>query len=149
MTALELEEYTGFLVRRAQQAHASLWFREVSSEITSVQFGALSLLQRHPGIDQRTLGEHLQLDRSTVADVSSRLQARGDIRRERDQTDRRRNILHLSEQGMAVLAELQPRARRVNELLVDGLSDRDRSELRRLLHALLDSPRITGLIDKA
>ena len=146
MTALELEEYTGFLVRRAQQAHASLWFREVSTEITSVQFGALDLLQRHPGIDQRTLGEHLQLDRSTVADVSSRLQARGDIRRERDQLDRRRNILHLTSQGLDVVTELQPAARKVNDLLVENLGEHDRTELRRLLHALLDSPGISGLI---
>ena len=147
MAALNLAEYTGFLIRRAQQVHASLWLREASTEITSVQFGALNLLQLHPGIDQRTLGEYLQLDRSTIADVSRRLQRRGYIERDRDAGDRRRNILQLTRLGVAVLSELQPRARRVNQILVGNLSERDRDELHRLLNILLASPQLTRLTD--
>jgi DNA-binding MarR family transcriptional regulator len=147
MAALNLAEYTGFLIRRAQQVHASLWLREASTEITSVQFGALNLLQLHPGIDQRTLGDYLQLDRSTIADVSRRLQRRGYIERDRDAADRRRNILQLTQLGVAVLTELQPRARRVNQILVGNLTERDRDELHRLLNILLASPQLTSLTD--
>ncbi|WP_346233283.1 MarR family winged helix-turn-helix transcriptional regulator [Parafrigoribacterium mesophilum] len=149
MAALNLAEYTGFLIRRAQQVHSSLWLREASTEITSVQFGALNLLQLHPGIDQRTLGGYLQLDRSTIADVSRRLQRRGYIERDRDQVDRRRNILHLTPLGAAVLAEMQPRARRVNQILVGDLTERDRMELHRLLNILLASAQLTDLTDPA
>jgi DNA-binding MarR family transcriptional regulator len=147
MTALDLSEYTGFLIRRAQQAHASLWFTEGSFEITSVQFGALNLLQLHPGIDQRTLGEHLKLDRSTITDVCRRLQQRGYIERERDPEDRRRNILHLTPLGLEVVTELQPRARRINQILVGGLTQHDRDELHRLLNVLLSSPDLPGIPD--
>jgi DNA-binding MarR family transcriptional regulator len=146
MTALDLAEYTGFLIRRAQQVHAALWLREASTEITSVQFGALNLLQLFPGIDQRTLGEHLQLDRSTIADVSRRLEQRGYIERDRDPADRRRNILRLTPGGLAALADMQPRVNRVNQTLVSALSEADRAELHRLLNALLTSPQITGLV---
>ena len=146
MTALDLAEYTGFLIRRAQQVHAALWLREASDEITSVQFGALNLLQLYPGIDQRTLGEHLQLDRSTIADVSRRLEQRGYIERDRDPADRRRNILRLTPGGRAALATMQPRVRRVNRILVSALSEADRAELHRLLNALLTSPQVTGLV---
>ena len=146
MTALDPAKYTGFLIRRAQQAHAALWLREASSEITSVQFGALNLLQLHPGIDQRTLGEHLQLDRSTIADVARRLEQRGYIERDRDPADRRRNILRLTPNGVAVVATMQPRVNRVNQILVSALSQADRTELHRLLNALLTSPQITGLV---
>lgn len=147
MAALNLAEYTGFLIRRAQQVHASLWLREASTEITAVQFGALNLLQLHPGIDQRTLGEYLQLDRSTIADVCRRLQHRGYIERDRDASDRRRNILRLTELGAAVLTDMQPRARRVNQILVGDLSERDRIELHRLLNILLASANLKGLTD--
>jgi DNA-binding MarR family transcriptional regulator len=144
---LELAEYTGFLIRRAQQAHAALWSREASSLITSVQFGALSLLQQYPGVDQRTLGEHLQLDRSTIADLSRRLQRHGYIERDRDAGDRRRNILHLTDRGLAVLNDMRPRALRVNQILAGNLSEHDQAELHRLLNALLSSPRVATLID--
>jgi DNA-binding MarR family transcriptional regulator len=136
-TAAELADYTGFLVRRAQQLHAAVWQREASAEFTSVQFGALNLVHANPGIDQRMLGDHLQLDRSTIADVCARLERRGLIQRDRDPDDRRRNILSLTEQGEAVLAELLPRADRVHEVLVGGLTEPDRSELHRLLTLLL------------
>lgn len=135
---VELADYTGFLMRRAQQLHAAVWQREASAEFTSVQFGALNLIHASPGIDQRTLGEHLQLDRSTIADVCGRLERRGLIRRDRDPEDRRRNVLSLTEQGESVLRQLLPRADRVHDVLVGGLSETDRAELHRLLTLLLD-----------
>lgn len=137
-TTVNLADYTGFLIRRAQQLHAAVWQREASAEFTSVQFGALNLVHANPGIDQRTLGEHLQLDRSTIADVCGRLERRGLIRRDRDPADRRRNILALTGQGESVLSQLLPRADRVHEVLVGGLSEADRKELHRLLTLLLD-----------
>jgi DNA-binding MarR family transcriptional regulator len=134
---VELADYTGFLIRRAQQLHAAVWQREASADFTSVQFGALNLVHANPGIDQRTLGEHLQLDRSTIADVCARLERRGLIQRDRDADDRRRNILSLTGEGEAVLGELIPRADRVHQVLVGGLSEPDRAELHRLLTLLL------------
>ena len=138
MAPADLSAYTGFLLRRAQQLHAAVWQQEASADYTSVQFGALNLLQANPGIDQRTLGEHLALDRSTIADVCHRLERRGLIVRDRDPQDRRRNVLSLSDRGRGVLAGLLPRADRVHEVLVGGLDERDRLELHRLLGLLLD-----------
>ncbi|TQL46976.1 DNA-binding MarR family transcriptional regulator [Homoserinimonas aerilata] len=139
MLSPELARYTGYLVRRAQQLHAALWQQELLTESTSVQFGVLSLLASNPGIDQRSLGALLQLDRSTVADVVLRMERRGLIARVRDEGDRRRNILSLTEQGSEELATLLPHAERVNEALVGGLDERDRAELNRLLGILLDT----------
>lgn len=134
-----LARYTGYLVRRAQQVHAALWAQEIDSDITSVQFGVLSLLKSNPGIDQRSLGELLQLDRSTIADLVSRLEGRGLIERVRDVGDRRRKILTLTRGGAVQLEDLWEHADRVNERLVGGLGDRDRAELNRLLGILVES----------
>ena len=41
--------YTGHLLRRAQQVHLAVWQREVSNEVTSVQFAALAVLDRVGG----------------------------------------------------------------------------------------------------
>jgi DNA-binding MarR family transcriptional regulator len=133
----ELADYTGYLIRRAQQVHAAVWLREVGSDITSVQFGVLNVLALHPDSDQRTVGDHLGLDRSTIADLVARLEKRGYLRRVRDASDRRRNLLRLSEQGRAELDQLLPAALRVNEHLTARMSGAEHAELRRLLGLLL------------
>jgi DNA-binding MarR family transcriptional regulator len=138
MDALEPLHFTGFLIRRAQQAHVAAWQREVSAEISSVQFGVLSVLARRPGASQRELCDELDLDRSTIADLVVRLQKRGLIDRERADGDRRRNTLRLSSSGLIELDRLIPLVENVERALTDGLSVADRAELRRLLQGVLE-----------
>ncbi|MDT0183985.1 MarR family transcriptional regulator [Microbacterium sp. ARD31] len=129
--------FTGFLLRRAQQVHVALWTREVSAEISSVQYGVLAVLERHPGASQRELGDELDLDRSTIADLAARLDRRGLIDRRPHAGDRRRNTLWLTEAGEEELTRLRRGAQRVESLLTDHLERRDRAELRVLLRSLL------------
>ena len=131
--------FTGFLIRRSQQAHVAAWQRVVSAEVTSVQFGVLLALDSDPGMSQRELCETLDLDRSTIAEIVTRLQRRGLIERERHAVDRRRNILTLSPTGRAELATLLPRVERVDEVLVGGMTPEDGEELRRLLSMMLET----------
>lgn len=58
-----LSKYTGSLVRRAQQRHVAVWLAEVSAEVTSVQYAALEVLHETPGVNQRQLGDQLDVDR--------------------------------------------------------------------------------------
>ena len=135
----DVSEYTGYLIRRAQQAHVATWQHEVSAEVTSVQFGVLNVLARTPGASQQQLVERLDLDRSTIADIVARLERRGLIERIRDGADRRRNVLHLTRLGENELEALLPRVARVDEVLTQGLGDSEKAELRRLLSILLAS----------
>ncbi|MCS5734557.1 MarR family winged helix-turn-helix transcriptional regulator [Herbiconiux daphne] len=137
MHPTQLSEYTGYLIRRAQQAHVAVWQREVSAEVTSVQFGVLNVLAGTPGASQQELVVQLDLDRSTIADIVSRLERRGLIARARDLGDRRRNVLRLTDDGRAELAALQPRVARVDEVLTGALDASEREQLRHLLAAVL------------
>ena len=64
------------MIRRAQQALNLVWNDEVSKTITSPQFAVLNALFQEPNIDQRTLGDRVALDRSTVAEIVARLTSR-------------------------------------------------------------------------
>ena len=141
----DVSEYTGYLIRRAQQAHVAAWQREVSAEVTSVQFGVLTVLAGTPGASQQHLVERLDLDRSTIADIVARLERRGLIERIRDDADRRRNVLHLTPLGERELAALRPRVARVDQVLTAGLGAEDALMLRRILSTLLDSPSVQQL----
>ncbi|MEZ3179488.1 MarR family transcriptional regulator [Streptomyces pimonensis] len=124
--ALDLHNYIGHLIRRAEQVHTALWFRHVSREITSQQFAVLNALRREPGIDQRTLADRTSLDRSTVNQMVRRLTEQHYVSQVRDETDRRRTLLELTDEGAELLDALIPSAERVNEQLLMSLSESER-----------------------
>jgi 2-polyprenyl-6-methoxyphenol hydroxylase-like FAD-dependent oxidoreductase/DNA-binding MarR family transcriptional regulator len=131
--------YTGHLIRRAQQRHVALWQERVSAEVSSVQYAALSVLERMPGANQSELGEELDLDRSTIADIVSRLERRGVIERSAHVSDRRRNVLRLTDTGLAEVARLRPLVTEANSELTTGLSAEELTTLRALLTRILSA----------
>jgi DNA-binding MarR family transcriptional regulator len=135
----DLRRHPGHLIRRAQQIHYWLWNAEVSSEVTSPQFAVLFALRAEKNIDQKTLGERVSLDRSTTAEVVARLRSRGLIQRFRDPRDARRNLLRLTAAGVRTTEQLIPKAVRMNRLLVSVLSEREQSELLRMLNLVVDA----------
>ncbi|ACC75415.1 MarR family transcriptional regulator [Paraburkholderia phymatum] len=132
-----LSKFTGSLVRRAQQRHVAVWLSEVSAEITSVQYAALEILQKTPGINQRQLGDELDVDRSTIADLTARLVRNGLVERSDDPGDKRSYVLFLTAAGKKQLAALRPRVEEVERILTARLTPRQSAELKRLLSALL------------
>jgi len=130
--------HTGSLIRRAQQRHAAEWLRLVPTTITSVQFAALAFLAETPGASQRELGDALEIDRSTVADLAARLERHGLVVREQDQADRRRNVLRVTPEGLREMKRLRPHVDHVEDALTRSLSPSEVAQLRTLLLRLLE-----------
>ncbi len=133
----EVLPHTGSLIRRAQQRHVAEWNRLVSNTMTSVQFAALAVLECKPGASQRELGDALEMDRSTIADLAARLERHGLVQREQDKTDRRRYVLHLTALGTSELARLRPLADQVEQALTVTLTPEELQQLHELLYSLL------------
>lgn len=129
--------HVGHLIRRAQQIHNKVWSTDVSDEVTSPQLFLLLALERDPGIDQRTLGAVVSLDRSTTADVVERMLGRGYVQKTRDPGDRRRNVLRLTAAGEVLVKELGPRSVKMNQRLLGMLEPYDGGELVRLLRSFV------------
>jgi DNA-binding MarR family transcriptional regulator len=125
--------HPGHLLRRAVQVLNLLWDQEVSHTITSPQFAALNALYAEPDLDQRTLGQRISLDRSTMAEVVSRLSSRGLIRSERDTRDGRRKTITLTPKGLHTVQHLIPRTHVMTRRLVGPLDQQQRDELLGLL----------------
>lgn len=135
----DLMQHPGHLLRRAVQVMNLLWDEEVSHTITSPQFAALNALYCEPNLDQRTLGQRISLDRSTMAEVVSRLNDRGLIRTERDSKDGRRKTIALTTRGLHAVQHLIPRTHAMTDRLVGPLEPRQRAELLRLLTVVVRS----------
>ena len=129
--------HTGSLIRRAQQRHVAIWMREVSTDVTSVQYAVLLVLEQRPGVSQRELGDELDLDRSTIAELAARMVRNGLVERISDPQDKRRNTLFLTTTGRELLAELKPRVGNVERVLTQQLSATERDTLRQLIERLL------------
>jgi MarR family transcriptional regulator, temperature-dependent positive regulator of motility len=137
--AEDLMLHPGHLLRRALQAMNVLWDHEVSHVITSPQFAALNALHGEPALDQRTLGERISLDRSTMAEVVARLSARGLISTARDSRDGRRKTIRLTPKGVTTLQHLIPRTHLMTRRLVGALDAQQQEELLRLLTRVVSS----------
>lgn len=128
----------GHLLRRAQQIHAAVFAETVGEpDLTTPQFAVLTALRRSPNIDQVRLCQRMAIDRSTIADVASRLEERGLIRRERDPEDARRNVLSLTRRGRAVHDRTIPEVVEVGRRLLEPLTPAERRQVVALLAAII------------
>lgn len=133
----EPQRHTGFLLRRTQQKHLSVWQSLIPGETTSLQYGVLAVLERRPGIAQKEIAQELDIDKSTTADVCTRLEKFGLVTRHQDSGDRRHKVLDLTDGGRAELARLRPLIDKVQDELTAALTDTEHMELRRLLAKIL------------
>ncbi|MEW2623287.1 MarR family transcriptional regulator [Streptomyces sp. NPDC048106] len=139
MDAVDLGTHPGHLARRLQQAHTLLWNAMVSEETTSPQYAVLNALVEKPGIDQRTLGEQVCLDRSTITELVTRLARRGLMERVRDPLDGRRNVLKLTEEGIRLHRRLTTRAARMNHVFLAPLSAQEQIVFLDLVHRVVNA----------
>ncbi|MDX2824578.1 MarR family transcriptional regulator [Streptomyces ipomoeae] len=139
MAAVDLSTHPGHLARRLQQAHYLLWNVMVSEEITSPQFAVLNTLVDEPGLDQRTVGERVGLDRSTMSEVISRLGRRGLLDKVRDPQDGRRSLLRLTEEGVRTHRKLTVRTARMNQMFLAPLSAEEQRVFFGLIQRVADA----------
>lgn len=147
MAAVDLSTHPGHLARRLQQAHYLLWNAMVSEEITSPQYAVLNALVAEPGLDQRTVGERVGLDRSTIAEVISRLSRRGLIDKVRDPQDGRRSLLRPTDEGLRAHRKLTVRTARMNQVFLAPLSAEEQTQFLDLIRRVADA--VEGLRNPA
>ena len=139
---VEMHGMPGHLIRRMHQASQAIFDIEIAKagyDLTSVQFAALSVIATNPGLDQATVASSIAFDRVTTGGVIDRLETKGLVRREIAKGDRRSRRLHLEPAGVVVLEGVTPVVQRVQEAMLAGLSQKDRSTLLRLLTKALQA----------
>lgn len=123
----------GPLARRLNQTHTRLWYEQVHQDLTGPQFTVLSLLDTHGAMDQGTLGARAHLDKSTAAPLLERLRRRGLVDITRDEADRRRKLVRITEEGRELAARLAPAVVAVSERMLEPFSPEEREQLLGLL----------------
>jgi DNA-binding MarR family transcriptional regulator len=101
--------------------------------LTSLQYTALTVLRRHPGMTSAELSRNSFVRAQTMAQMIASLEARGLISRERDPKMRRQFKLHLTDAGRTTLTELDEPVSAVESSMTSALSPEKVDELRAAL----------------
>jgi MarR family transcriptional regulator, lower aerobic nicotinate degradation pathway regulator len=136
--AISFNRLIGHNIRRLQQIAVAI-FSENTREyaVTPVQFAALQSIFDSPGLDQKNLADRIRFDTSTIGGVIDRLEARGLVSRGDSPDDRRVRLLSLTENGVALLAALQPAVLQTQREIAAPLSAAEQKTLATLIDKLL------------
>ncbi len=130
-----LDEQIGFLLRRANQRHLSIFARHIP-DLTPPQFAALAKLWEVGETSQNQLGQLVAMDAATVKGVIDRLRARSLVELAEHESDRRRIVVSLSAEGRALIGTLLKEAAEITAETVEPLNQREVATLVRLLARL-------------
>lgn len=129
-----LGDLLGFHLR---MAHVAIYrdFAETMEELalTQKQLAVMELISANPGASQIDLANTLGTDRATMMALVNRLAARDLVERRPSAADRRRQELHLTKAGRAMLARARKLIDRHEQHFIELFSD---DEMAVLLNAL-------------
>ena len=127
MTLEDLYARPGFLLRRAHQIAVGIFVEECALyKLTPPQHSTLIVVGHCPGIDQAALARAVGFDRATIGHVVGGLEARGLLKRQNSNTDRRRKTLVLTAQGRALMRRAAVAIERTSERLLAPLRPENR-----------------------
>lgn len=137
----------GFLIRRMHQIHGFLFAEETADfNITPVQYSLLTTLDALGEIDQNTLAIEVGLERSSVAEVMPRLQARGLIDRQQAEYDRRVKLVKLTRQGKRLVVKMASAVQRAHDRTIEHLPPAERDLFMLQLIRLVEANNDTSVV---
>ncbi len=132
----------------------SILSNTVSSTIASAynkRFGlsipewrVIAILGRFPGISAVEVAERTLMDKVAVSRAVTKLIKTDRVDRQFADADRRRSILHLSDEGRRVHDEIAPLALKFEQDLLHGLSEQEIQTLSVVMERLLAKARLIG-----
>jgi DNA-binding MarR family transcriptional regulator len=124
------------LLRQLFQQHTARWQHELP-DLTKPQYAVIRAIAEQPGIEQVALTEAAVCTKATLAEMLSRMEKRGLVRREHDPADKRRRFVYLTTQGEALLASASPVGDRVDGEFLGRLSEEERDQFTRLVRKMM------------
>ncbi|MEP3277242.1 MAG: MarR family transcriptional regulator [Stappiaceae bacterium] len=127
-----VDDQIGFKLRIANQRYLEI-IASVVPELTPAQFTVLAKLAEEGSVSQNQLGRLVAMDAATIKGVVDRLREKGCVNSAPSETDMRRRIISLSEQGKVHLHNAAERVQEVSDKTLTKLNQAEREHLLVLL----------------
>ncbi|GAM99559.1 transcriptional regulator of MarR family [alpha proteobacterium U9-1i] len=137
--AFRLARSTSHLLHRAQQLASDRFSFLVGDDgVTLRQFAVLAAIHEHPGLSQTDLVRATGIDRSTLADMVTRMEKRGLITRTASPSDGRAHAVDLAAAGQQMLSSATKHARAADAAILDSLPKNKRRAFQSTLALLAE-----------
>jgi len=134
---MKLRNETFHLLRQLFQQHTSQW-QQALPELTKPQYAVMRSIAENPGIEQVALTEVAVSTKATLAEMLSRMESRGLVRRENDPADKRRRFIYLTPEGERLLASSIPVGNGVDQAFLGRLSAEEQTAFSALIRKMMD-----------
>jgi DNA-binding MarR family transcriptional regulator len=129
--------FPGYLLARLGAASRRRFQEALApEELHPRQFGAMTIIAAHPGLNQQELHKRTAIDASSMVAVIDELEAKGLAERRADPADRRARAVFLTPSGERKLERARALAAQLQGELFSELSPEERDTLLRLLRKL-------------
>lgn len=132
-----LEALVGFNIHILDLlVYQHFYARFTQRSMTPGVFSTLLAIKANPGIRQGALADALMIQRSNMTILINRLIRAGHVKRRSAKGDNRGVVLFLAEPGARALRQVQAEMAAHEQLLVSGLTAKERDSLLRLLQKM-------------
>jgi DNA-binding MarR family transcriptional regulator len=139
-TTADPHEVLGYLLKHAtMKLTASTDAALEPLGIDSKDFGALRVLAHREPTSQLQVAQTLGIDRTTMVALLDVLERKGIITRRPDPTDRRRNVVELTEQGTRTYQAARVAYGKAESAFLAAISPTATDQLRRALRTLVEN----------
>ena len=138
--ASALNKSPSHLLHRALQLALDLYAEEFGlNGLTQRQFAVLAAVSAKEGLTQTELVTITGIDRSTLADMATRMISKGLLERQKSSVDGRANAVSLTDAGRAALEDARPRMATTDARLLKLIPSSKRETFMALLSDLVAS----------
>ncbi len=92
----------------------------LAHDITEQQWRVLRVLQESGPLEPTELGERCVVLTPSLTRILAALEKRGLIRREKHETDKRKQVVHLAAEGESLIREIAPAAKKIYNALEES-----------------------------
>jgi len=137
MTKFNLNTSAGHLLRRAQQYSFDKFASEIGTDgLTPRQFAVLHAVSQNEGLSQTDLVKATGIDRSTLADMISRMIKKGLLARKRTKTDARANAVSVTAAGKKAMNAAETKVVASDNAVLSVLPKTKQGEFIKMLQAI-------------
>lgn len=132
----------GFLITKIHHLSGRIFskkLKEYRIEISPGQGRILFALWREDGVPIRTLAHRTQLGKSTLTDMLERMEAEGLIRRKPSDDDKRKILVHLTENTKKLHQKYEHVSQEMLDLFYQGFTQEEIEEFEDFLNRLLNN----------
>lgn len=136
----DFSQQIGHLLRRAYQRHTALFQAAIpDSDLTAAQFVTLCAVRDRGTCSLNEVVKATAIDQATIRGVVDRLKARALLVVAADPDDRRKLVLRVTDEGMALVESTVPFAKQVTEQTFGSLNPGERVAINYLLQAMIQA----------